>query len=186
MAVQSVCTCRRAGNAVLARTCFSDHARLAHSQGQQRLSDGVIDLVSAGVVEIFSLEPDLGAADGLAHPLGVIQRTGAANKGFEQSIELRLELGIALGLLIFLRQLIECTGEGFRDEATAKITERRSGHQRSRSRRLAVNVGSSVALSSRLKSWSTHDRRQRLCLSFLKLKRCGGASSLLWEAASAR
>ncbi len=57
--------CARGGcrDAVLARTGFCDHSRFAHSQRQQRLADRVVNLVSTGVVQVFSLEPNLGPAD---------------------------------------------------------------------------------------------------------------------------
>jgi hypothetical protein len=49
-------------DAVLARAGLGDDARLAHAAGEQRLPDGVVDLVRAGVVQVFALEVDLRAA----------------------------------------------------------------------------------------------------------------------------
>jgi hypothetical protein len=51
------------GHAVLAGAGLGDDALLAHARGQQRLADGVVDLVRAGVVEVLALEQDLRAAD---------------------------------------------------------------------------------------------------------------------------
>jgi len=51
----------RGGNSVLAGAGLSDHPRLAHPRRQQRLADGVVDLVGAGVGEVLALEVDLGA-----------------------------------------------------------------------------------------------------------------------------
>ena len=43
------------GDAVLARAGLGDDARLAHALGEQRLADDVVDLVRAGVREVFAL-----------------------------------------------------------------------------------------------------------------------------------
>jgi hypothetical protein len=48
---------------MLARPSFCDDSGFAHSQSQQSLAERIIDLMSAGVVQIFSLEPNLGASD---------------------------------------------------------------------------------------------------------------------------
>ena len=47
------------GHAVLAGAGFGDHALLAHAQREQRLAERVVDLVGAGVIEVFALEIDL-------------------------------------------------------------------------------------------------------------------------------
>ena len=41
---------------VLARSGLRYHALLTHMLGQKRLTNGVVHLMSAGVVEIFALE----------------------------------------------------------------------------------------------------------------------------------
>ena len=46
----------RRGDAVLAGAGFRDHARLAHACREQRLADHVVDLVRAGVIQVFALE----------------------------------------------------------------------------------------------------------------------------------
>ncbi len=43
-------------HAVLPGTGLGDHARLAHALGEQRLPEGVVDLVRPGVVEVLALE----------------------------------------------------------------------------------------------------------------------------------
>jgi hypothetical protein len=48
---------------VLTSPRFGDNPRLAHAPGQHGLADAVIDLVRAGMVEIFPLEIDLRAAE---------------------------------------------------------------------------------------------------------------------------
>ncbi len=69
---------RGGGHAVLARAGFGDDAALAHAPRQQRLPQAVVDLVRAGVQQVFALEPDARAAQFLAEPLGEIERRGTA------------------------------------------------------------------------------------------------------------
>ena len=64
----------RSGDAMLAGTGFGDDAALAHRPRQQRLTDSVVYLVGAGVVEVFTLEKDTGAAADFCQALGEIQR----------------------------------------------------------------------------------------------------------------
>ena len=59
---------------VLTGTGFGNHARLAHALGQHGLTDGVVDLVGAGMVQVFAFEEDLRAALFAAHAGGVIDR----------------------------------------------------------------------------------------------------------------
>src|SRR5690606_23681989 len=67
------------GDAVHAGAGLGDDALLAHAFGQQDLADAVVDLVRAGVIEVFALEEDLRPAAVLGQPLGEIQRAGAAD-----------------------------------------------------------------------------------------------------------
>ena len=48
-------------DAVLARARLGDDAALAQPDGEQRLADGVVDLVGAGVVQVLALQPDVRA-----------------------------------------------------------------------------------------------------------------------------
>ena len=63
---------------MLARAGLGDDALLAHAPGEQRLPQAVVDLVRAGVQQVFALEVDARAAESLAQPLGEIQRRGTA------------------------------------------------------------------------------------------------------------
>ena len=60
----------RCGDAVLTSAGFRDDAGFAHPPGQQDLAHGVVDLVRAGVVELISLEINLGAAQIFGQALG--------------------------------------------------------------------------------------------------------------------
>lgn len=51
------------GDTMLAGAGFGDDPFFAHAEGEEGLSDGVIDFVGAGVIDVFAFEPDLGAAD---------------------------------------------------------------------------------------------------------------------------
>ena len=49
---------RRGRDAVLAGAGLGDHPGLAQAAGQERLAEGVVDLVGAGVGEVLALEVD--------------------------------------------------------------------------------------------------------------------------------
>lgn len=63
----------------------------AHAQGQQGLTKGVVDLVGAGVVEVFPLQPNAGPPFGpavvLVEPFGLIERRGPADVVLKQVVE---------------------------------------------------------------------------------------------------
>ena len=68
----------RGGHAVLTGAGLGDDAVLAHAPRQQRLPNAVVDLVRAGVQQVFALQVDLGAAELFAEPLSQEQRCGPA------------------------------------------------------------------------------------------------------------
>src|SRR5271157_3742142 len=68
----------RRGDAVLAGASLGNDAMLAHAAGQQRLSDAVVDLVRAGVQQVFALEVDPRAAKFFRKPLRQEQRRRTA------------------------------------------------------------------------------------------------------------
>jgi hypothetical protein len=69
----------RARHPVLTGAGLGDDAGLAHPPREQGLTDGVVDLVRAGVIEILALEKDLRAAELAAPALGVIEGRGPAD-----------------------------------------------------------------------------------------------------------
>src|SRR5262249_27404570 len=95
------------GDAMLASTRLGDHALLAHSQREKGLADRVVDFVSAGVVEVFALEPDLRAAALLTESLRVVERRGTAYVVLQQRRELGVKYGILTGFIVFDGELIE-------------------------------------------------------------------------------
>ena len=98
---------------------FGDHARLAHALGKQRLADGIVDLVRAGVVQILALEINLRAAEMLGPALGVIDGARPADVVLEFVFELGAELRIDAITLVCGLQLIERLDQRFGDEHAA-------------------------------------------------------------------
>ena len=86
---------------------FSDHAAFAHPHGEQGLSERVVDLMGAGVVEVFAFEIYLRPAVDPAEPLGVIQGRRSANIMPQQIGQLGLEFFIRMNLLVLNRQIVE-------------------------------------------------------------------------------
>ena len=105
---------------MLAGAGLGDDAGLAHAPGQQDLAEAVVDLVAAGVVELVALEVDLGAAEMLGQPLGEIERARPAGVVGAEVVELRLERGIGLGVLVGLLELEDQRHQRFGDEAPAE------------------------------------------------------------------
>ena len=98
---------RGGGDAVLARARLGDDARLAHAPRQQDLADAVVDLVRAGVEQVFALEINLRPAQLAREPLGKIQRRRAAAKLLQVILELALKFRVALRPEIFGLQLLQ-------------------------------------------------------------------------------
>ena len=75
---------------MLPRPRFGDDAALSHATRQQRLSNGVVDLVRARMTEVFTLHPHR-CADAGTEPRRKRQRGGASYIFTEQGIQLRLK-----------------------------------------------------------------------------------------------
>ena len=110
---------RGACHAVLASSGFCDDALFAHAPGEQSLSQAVVDLVRAGVQQVFTLDINLCAARNFAQPLGVIERSRAPGVVREQILELGLKRGIETRFEIRLLQLLERRHQDFGNVATA-------------------------------------------------------------------
>ena len=93
------------GHAVLPRAGLGDQAGLAHLLRQQRLTEHIVDLVGAGVVEILPLEIDLRAAQIPGHLLRAVQAAGPPSVIVQQRRQLALERGIIFITVIRLLQL---------------------------------------------------------------------------------
>jgi hypothetical protein len=102
---------------------LGDDAGLLHAAREQRLPDGVVHLVRAGVVQVLALEVDLRAAAALGKALGVIDRTGSPNVVLELVAKLGLELRVLARLRIGDAQRLERGCERLRDERAAVRAE---------------------------------------------------------------
>ena len=119
-AFQPVARCHRGrGHPVLACTRLGDDALLAHAPGQERLANGVVDLVGPGVVEIFTLEVDLCPTQHLRPAPRVIDRTGPPHEVLQLVAELGLKVRVVTVTLVGLAQLGERTDQRLGDEQAA-------------------------------------------------------------------
>ncbi len=65
------------GHAVLPCACLCNDAALAHSLGEKRLAQAVVDLVRARMQQILAFYVNARAAEVLREPPGELQRCGA-------------------------------------------------------------------------------------------------------------
>ena len=129
------------GHTVLARAGLGDHAWLAHAARQHGLTDGVVDLVRAGVVEVLALEVDLGAAHLSAHAGRVVDGGGTPDEVGQFAAELGHEFGVVAVVFVGRAQLVDGVGQRFADEAAAIGAE------------VAVGVGLLVGGHGEFRKW---------------------------------
>ena len=84
------CTHRGRGDTVLAGTGLGDDASLAHALSKKDLSDGVVDFVGTGVVQVLALQ-EQAAAIALAHATGLVECRRTAHVVLQQLAILLLE-----------------------------------------------------------------------------------------------
>ena len=113
----------RGAHAVLARAGLGDDAGLAHALGQQALAEGVVDLVGAQMVEVFTLQPDLRAAQLPAEVAAVEDRAGTTGKVQQQALHLLRECGVGQGFLEGLVQFVQAGLDGIGHILAAVRTE---------------------------------------------------------------
>ena len=102
---------------------FGDHAFLAHRPRQQRLADGVVDFVRAGVIQVFALEKNLRASDFGRQALGVVQRAGTADIIGQVGVKFGLKGGVGLVARVVIAQLVQRLHQGFRNKTPAVDAE---------------------------------------------------------------
>ena len=74
-----------AGHPVLPGAGFGDDALFAHALRQQRLAQGIVDLMRPGMRQVFALEVNLRAAQLRAQTRGVRQGRGPPHVGAQQA-----------------------------------------------------------------------------------------------------
>ena len=116
------------GYAVLPGAGFGDDAALAEVARQQHLADGVVDFVCAGVVQVFTLQVDVGA-DVLAEAAGVVEGGRAADVVAQQGAVLALKVGTGEHVGVAGLQPADAGVQDLGNEGTAV------GGRRSRGRR---------------------------------------------------
>ena len=114
---------RRGRDAVLARAGFGDDAALAHPDGEQRLPERVVDLVRAGMREIFALQEDPRAAGRRREPRRFVDRRRPPDVVLEQPVELAMELRILPRRKIRALELLDRLDQRFGHEAAAELAE---------------------------------------------------------------
>ncbi|CAB4921308.1 unannotated protein [freshwater metagenome] len=115
--------CRRRRDAVLAGARLGNHALLAHSKGQQRLTKNIVDLVRSGVIEIFALEQHAGTAAQLREPSRVCQRTGSTSNGALQTLQFLGEFRVNKSRLECCIKFVEGRHQGLWHKSAAVISE---------------------------------------------------------------
>ena len=75
---------------MLTGTCLCDDTGLAHLLGQQNLTDGVVDLVGTGVVQVLTFQIEFTTVL-LTHSLGVVQGRGTSHIVLQQGVILAFE-----------------------------------------------------------------------------------------------
>ena len=137
---------RGRGHAVLAGAGLGDDAGLPEPAGQERLAEGVVDLVGTGVGEVLALEVEVDRGDraraasacrarairgrepgrfrpdGSGQPVGPVERRRAAGEGFEELAQLGPEARVVTDGVIRGFELLERADERLGHVPTAEIT----------------------------------------------------------------
>ncbi len=107
---------------MLASARLGDDLGLAEAAGEEKLAQGVVDLVGSRVVEILTLQPDVGAAGIFCQPLRLVQVTRAAHPGVERAVFLP-EGGVVLDLVETLLEFRQAVHQRLGDVLPAKLAE---------------------------------------------------------------
>lgn len=127
------------GDTVLTGTGLGDNLRLAESAREKHLAESVVDLVGTSVVEIFTLQPDVGTTSILGETLGLVKLTRTTHPGVVRAV-LFPESGIILDHIETLLKLGKTVHERLRDVLTTELAET-LGNGAVESGELRVNVG---------------------------------------------
>ncbi len=108
---------------MLTRAGLCNEARFLHAPGEQRLPDRIVDLMGAGMAQVFALEVNLRAAQSFRKALGKIQRRRPPDIFFQIVLEFGLKPLIPSCALVHLFQLQQGRHESFRDIPSAVRAE---------------------------------------------------------------
>ena len=104
---------------MLPRARLRDHTLLSHAHGQQALPETVVDLVRAGMQQVFTLQIDARAAQMFGEPRGKLERRGTPREIVQERIQLRLKAVIRARLCIHALEFFERGHQRFRDVTAA-------------------------------------------------------------------
>src|SRR6185312_3848092 len=127
-------------DAMLPGAGLRDDAALAHAFREQRLAETVVDLMRAGMEQVFALDVDLRAAKLFAQPPRGVERGGAAGILREQEFQLGMERRVLLRFEISVLQLFERRHQHFRNVASAIGTEVAAGIRLRNHERRAASI----------------------------------------------
>merc|ERR1711865_614178 len=111
------CACRCSGNAMLTSSGLCNNSFLSESLCQESLAQGIVDLVSASVSQLLTLEPKLSTTKLFGHSFCVIEWRGATNEFGPQALDLCYENRVFLGRLPSNRKFFVCRHQGLWDVA---------------------------------------------------------------------
>src|SRR5712692_1793606 len=112
---------------VLTGAGFRDDAWLAHAHGEQALAQAVIDLVRAGVKQVFALQKDAWAAEVSRQARRKLQRRGTPGEIPQQVFQLVAEGSVRARLAVSALELFEGRHQCFRHITPAVRTEAAAG-----------------------------------------------------------
>ena len=119
---------RRRRDAVLPRAGLGYEARLAHALREERLSEHVVYLVRAGVVQVLALEVYLRAAQVLRHALREVEPRRPARVVVKQRGELAPEIRVVLVPVVSLFKLDDGVHQRLGNVLPAVFAEPSSAH----------------------------------------------------------
>jgi hypothetical protein len=154
---------------MLASSGFSDDPLFAHSQGQERLTESIVDFVRTGVVQILTLQPNawttIVATVMSGQSLGFIKRGSSTHIGFEEVVEFPRERWVCPGFSCRLLQLRQSWHECFWNVLATKASKTSMGAWAGRRLEAGgIRLGGfrqSAGHGSRSKRWVSVSRQSR-------------------------
>ncbi|MNV76524.1 hypothetical protein D3C71_1698810 [compost metagenome] len=108
---------------MLAGAGLGDDPRLAHSPGQQDLAQAIVDLVGAGVVQVFPLQEEAGAAQRFGDRAGIEEGAGPPDVIRQHRPVFAPERVVVQHVAIGLLQLIKRGDQGLGHVPAAILAE---------------------------------------------------------------